>query len=108
MYQPTFFELKADDESRLFLYALGEFQSRGNRLAGRTLALDRLLGAFARASEKFQSEGFSDEKIVTELEKLGAGIKKLPNFMAKHPYRITFPGDLAEKAKAAYQQIENE
>lgn len=108
MNQPTFFELKADDESKYFLYALGEFQSRGNKLSGRTLALDRLLGAFSRASEKFQSEGFSDEKIVTELEKLGAIVKKLPNFMAKHPYRITFPGELAEKAKITYQGMKNE
>lgn len=108
MSQPTFFELKADDESKYFLYALGEFQARGNKLAGRTLALDRLLGAFSRAAGKFQSEELSDEKIAAELEKLGAVVKKLPNFVAKHPYRITFSGELAEKAKIAYKEIENE
>ncbi len=103
--QPSLFEAesKASDIERILLYALGEFQSRGKVLADRELALDRLRGAFKRAAEKFGMEEFSDEEIAKGLEKLDAKIIKVPNFVAKHPFRVTIQKDLAEQAKQIYQ-----
>ena len=86
------------------LYALGEFQSRGKVLAERELALDRLRGAFKRASEKFEVEEFSDEKIAENLEKLGVKVKKVANFVAKHPFRVTVSIETAERAKFFYNE----
>lgn len=93
--QPTLFEPNQADTEKVILYALGDFQSRKKVLAGRELALDRLRGAFKRACEKFETEEFSDEKLVECLEKLGATVLKLPSFVAKHPFRVTVSNDLA-------------
>jgi len=100
MQQPSLFETStvALDVERILLYALGEFQSRGKVLADRELALDRLRGAFKRAAEKFGTEEFSDEKTAEGLEKLGANIKRVPNFVAKHPFRITITSELSNRA----------
>ena len=102
--QPNLFqsEQTAPQVERILLYALGEFQSRGKVLADRELALDRLRGAFKRAAEKFGTEEFSDEKLAEGLEKLGANIKRVPIFVAKHPFRITVRQELAEKSKTVY------
>jgi hypothetical protein len=104
--QPTLFEAAATavDHEKLTLYALGEFQSRKKVLADRELALDRLLGAFKRASEKFGVGEFTDQQIVENLEKLGAQIVEVPNFVAKHPFRITVSKDLAGRAKSFYSE----
>ena len=103
--QPTLFEPQAVDAERLLLCALGEFQSRGKVLAERQLPLDRLRGAFKRASEKFQTEELTDEKIAETLEKLGAKVIRRPNFVAKHPFQVTVHNELAERAKAIYREI---
>ena len=111
IYQPNLFDetVETIDIERILLFALGEFQSRGKVLAERELALDRLRGAFKRASEKFGTEEFSDEEIAKGLGKLGAKIVKVPNFVAKHPFRVTISNDLAEQAKAIYQtSLEND
>jgi hypothetical protein len=104
--QPSLFDLnrKNTEIEKVLLYALGEFQSRGKILAGRELALDRLRGAFKRAAEKFDAGEFSDEKIAEFLEKLGAKVKKVPLFVAKHPFRVTVQSDLAERAKQIYRE----
>ena len=106
MNQPTLFEVETEnaDFERLTLYALGEFQSRGKILAGRELALDRLRGAFKRASEKFQTAELTDEKIAETLGKFGAKIVKVPSFVAKHPFRVTVQKDLADKSFEFYKQ----
>lgn len=103
--QPNLFEAKsnASDVERILLYALGEFQSRGKVLADRELALDRLRGAFKRAAEKFGAEEFSDEEIASGLEKLNAKVIKVPNFVAKHPFRVTVQNELADKSRVVYQ-----
>lgn len=106
--QPTLFEPKSVDTESLLLYALGEFQSRGKVLAERPLPLDRLRGAFKRASEKFHTEELTDEKIAETLEKLGARVVRKPSFVAKHPFQITVGSELAERAKALYRKILNE
>lgn len=108
--QPTLFETKIESVriEDVLLYALGEFQSRGKVLADRELALDRLRGAFKRATEKFDLEEFSDEKIAQNLEKLGARVVQVPSFVAKHPFRVTVQNDLAERAKSFYQNSLNE
>src|SRR5688500_11054123 len=102
--QPTLFEPNVIEVERLLLYALGEFQSRGKILAERQLALDRLRGAFKRASEKFQTEELSDEKIAETLEKLGARVVRKPSFVAKHPFRVTIQTTLAQRASDVYQE----
>lgn len=101
--QPNLFDNKVIEIEKILLYALGEFQSRGKVLAERELALDRLRGAFKRATEKYNLEEFSDEEIAKGLEKLGSKVIKVPNFVAKHPFRVTVQVSLAEKAKQIYQ-----
>lgn len=104
MNQPTLFESNAEGEKieEILLYALGEFQSRGFTLAERELPLDRLLGAFKRAAEHFKISELTDEQIAENLEKIGAKLKRLPSFVAKHPYRITVSNPLAEKSAEVY------
>ena len=98
--QPNLFEARtsAPEIERILLYALGEFQSRGKILADRELALDRLRGAFKRAAEKFGTAEFSDEEIAKGLEKLDAKVIKVPNFVAKHPFRVTVNADTSKRA----------
>lgn len=104
--QPNLFESnqKKTEIEKVLVYALGEFQSRGKILANRELALDRLRGAFKRAAEKFGVEQFGDEEIAKGLEKLDVKVKRVQNFVAKHPFRVTVQSDLAEKAKQIYQE----
>ncbi len=102
--QPNLFDTDTIGIEAVLLYALGEFQSRGKVLAERELALDRLRGAFKRAAEKYNLKEFSDEEIAKGLQKLDAKVIKVPNFVAKHPFRITIQIDLAEKAKQIYQE----
>ena len=105
--QPNLFEteLNAPETEKVLLYALGEFQSRGKVLAERELALDRLRGAFKRACEKFGANELPDEKIADSLEKLGATVKRVPSFVAKHPFRITATNDLAKRARELYETL---
>lgn len=104
--QPTLFDAKTDEsvDEKVILFALGEFQSRGFQLIDRELALDRLRGAFKRAAEGFGFEEFPDEKIAGILGQLGANIKKVPVYVAKHPFRITVNAELAENALEIYKQ----
>ena len=109
IHQPNLFDESAEtiEIEQILLFALGEFQSRGKVLADRELALDRLRGAFKRAAEKFGAEEFSDEQIVKNLEKLDAKIVRVPNFVAKHPFRVTVPNELAEQSNRVYQNHQN-
>lgn len=106
MNQPTLFETNAESEQveQILLYALGEFQSRGFVLADRELPLDRLLGAFKRAAEHFQISDLTDTQIAENLERIGAKIKRLPGFVAKHPFRITVSNSLAEISSEVYNK----
>lgn len=106
IHQPNLFDVNAEtvEIEQVLLFALGEFQSRGKVLAERELALDRLRGAFKRASEKFRAQEFSDEEIAEELGKLGAKIVKVPNFVAKHPFRVTVLTDLAESSRRFFDE----
>lgn len=107
--QPKLFETTASAVSveDVLLYALGEFQSRGKVLAGRELPLDRLNGAFVRAFSKFGIAEISDAAIAAILEKLGAIVTKLPDFIAKRPFRVTIPHETAQRAKAFYDNETN-
>jgi predicted nuclease with RNAse H fold len=104
MTQPTLFDESAAviETEKIVLYALGDFQSRKKVLAGRELALDRLRGAFKRACDKFGIGELPDEKLVEALEKLGAKVTEVPPFVAKHPFRVNVPKDVADQAAAAY------
>ena len=106
IHQPNLFEEKNESAEieTVLLYALGEFQSRGKVLANRELALDRLRGAFKRASEKFGVEEFSDEEIAKSLEKSGAKIVKVASFVAKHPFRVTVLSNLAENSRSFFDK----
>lgn len=104
MTQPTLFDenARAVEIEKVVLYALGDFQSRKKVLADRELALDRLRGAFKRACEKFGIAELGDESLVDALVKLGAKVTEVPPFVAKHPFRVSVPRDLADQAAAAY------
>jgi hypothetical protein len=106
MNQPSLFDVptKTIEAERLVLYALGEFQARGKILAERELPLDRLRGAFRRAAEHLQTAELPDEQIARELESLGARIKQLPSFRAKHPFHITVQTELAARSAEFYKQ----
>ena len=107
IYQPGLFDetVETVDIEKILLFALGEFQSRGKVLADRELPLDRLRGAFKRASEKFAVGELSDEEIAKGLEKLGSKVIKVPNFVAKHPFRVTVSMGVAENARHFYEDL---
>ncbi len=102
MHQQTFFEKDrtedAYDAERVVLYALGDFQTRGKVLAGRDLPLDRLRGALRRAADNFGIAELDDEHAVSTLGALGAQVRRVPAFVAKHPFRITVGTELAARA----------
>lgn len=102
--QPKLFESNAAtaDLRTVLLYALGEFQARGHKLADRELALDRLHMAFVRACARFGTEQPSDEAAANALRDLGAAVTEIPAYFAKRPYRIRVPAELAEAAKKAF------
>lgn len=89
------------------LYALGDFQARGHRLSGRWLPFDRLRGAFSRACKQLGCEVAPIQDILAELKYIGAEIIDLPDFMAKWPYRIRIPDELARRAAATFAEISN-
>ncbi|MBV9924848.1 MAG: hypothetical protein JOZ96_07365 [Acidobacteria bacterium] len=102
MRQDSFFDVEAKpgehDASRIVLYALGDFQERGLVLAGRDLPFDRLRGAFRRAAAAFGAPELDDESAAAALDALGAKVRRVPSFVAKHPFRVVVPEPLAEKA----------
>jgi hypothetical protein len=105
--QPSLFEKPAPAVSLecVVLFALGEFQARGHKLAGRELALDRLQGALSRAFIKFGVPQLSDDAAASLLEKLGASVVRIPAYFAKRPFRVTVPPPLASEALTAYHQL---
>lgn len=109
MRQPTFFDnaptAQPPDAARIVLYALGEFQARGKVLAERELPLDRLRGALRRAAEAFGVDELADESAVAALGAHGAQVRRVPTFVAKHPFRVTVSATLAERARSFYQEV---
>lgn len=109
MRQPTLFERKSGEaaiaEEQVVLFALGDFQARGKVLAERDLPLDRLRGALKRASEANGTEELTDERAVAAFKALGAKVRQVPAFVAKHPFRVVVPTELAERASALYQEL---
>lgn len=89
---------------QLVIRALGEFQARGKILAERELPLDRLRGALRRAAEVFDVEEMTDEQVAMTLVALGAQVRQVPAFVAKHPYRVIVQTELAERGVRAYQE----
>lgn len=108
MHQPTFFDKNqsadAPDAERLVLYALGDFQARGKVLAERDLPLDRLRGALRRAAETFDTPELDDERAVAAFNALGAKVRRVPAYFAKHPYRVIVPQDLASRASEFWNE----
>lgn len=103
MRQPTFFEGRdsgaGPDAESLVLHALGDFQARGKVLAERELPLDRLRGALRRAAEALRVPELDDESAARTLSALGARVRRVQTFFAKHPFRVTVPVELAERAR---------
>ncbi len=108
MRQPTLFERKSEEGAvaveEVVLYALGDFQARGKILAERDLPLDRLRGALKRACEAFGVEELSDEQATAAFGALGAQVRRVPVFVAKHPFRIVVPTELAQRASISFQE----
>lgn len=108
MRQPTFFETELTenriDPTRVVLYALGDFQARGKVLAARELPLDRLRGALRRAAGLLGAEELDDEQACATLESLGAHVRRLPSFVAKHPFHVIVPPELAARSLAFLQE----
>ena len=108
MRQPNFFDKEnlggGASAERIVLYALGDFQARGHVLAGRDLPFDRLRGALRRAAEAFDVEELGDEQAAAALSALGASVRRVPTFFAKHPFRVIVPQELAERALARYRE----
>ena len=98
--QPGLFDDVSENvlaESVVF-YALADFQMRGFELVNRTLALDRLLGAFKRAFEHFDMEAIPDDELASSLRRLGAKVEQVPRYVAKHPFRVTVSEELAQRS----------
>jgi hypothetical protein len=108
MRQPTFFDRDKVESGaqaeRLVLYAFGDFQARGHVLAERELPLDRLRGALRRAAEEFDVEQLDDEPAADAMSALGAQVRRVPSFFAKHPFRVNVPAPLAERARDFYRE----
>ena len=103
MRQNSFFDTETkpgeQEAARLVLYALGDFQERGKVLAGRDLPFDRLRGAFRRAAEALGASELDDETAAAALAAVGANVRRVPTFVAKHPFRVLVPEPLAEKSR---------
>src|SRR4028118_1444560 len=93
----------AHDLDRVVLYAFSDFQLRGKTLAERELPLDRLRGALRRAAEVFGVAELSDETAAQAIQTLGGRVRRVPPYVAKHPFRITVPTEVAERARQLYQ-----
>lgn len=103
-------ELFADRETadvseldHVVLYALADFQLRGKTLAERELPLDRLRGALRRAADAYGVAELSDEDAVAAIQTLGGRVRRVPPYVAKHPFRVTIPAEVAEHAKQFYR-----
>jgi hypothetical protein len=109
MRQSTFFDKQSGqgeiETEQVVLYALGDFQARGKVLAQRDLPLDRLRGALKRSTEAHGIEELSDEAAVAAFRALGAEVRQVPSFVAKHPFRVIVPVELAERSRHAYGEI---
>jgi hypothetical protein len=103
MEQPNLFapdnKSSAIDDTTIVLHALADFQSRGLALAGRDLPLDRLRGALRRAAEALAAEELDDERAANAFRALGAKVRRVPSFVAKHPFRVIVPAALAERTR---------
>jgi hypothetical protein len=96
----------ASEFDRVVLYALADFQLRGKMLAERELPLDRLRGALRRAADAFGVAELSDEDAVATIQMLGGRVRRVPPYVAKHPFRVTVPAEVAERAKQFYRDRE--
>ena len=96
----------ASDLERVVLYAFADFQLRGKTLAERELPLDRLRGALRRAAEVFGVAELSDESAAAAIQTLGGRVRRVPPYVAKHPFRVTVPFEVAERAKQFYRDRE--
>lgn len=96
----------ASQPDRVVLYALADFQLRGKKLAERELPLDRLRGALRRAADAFGVAELSDEAAVEAIQTLGGRVRRVPPYVAKHPFRVTVPVEVAERAKQFYRDRE--
>lgn len=109
MRQPTLFEKKSEEGAvaveQVVLYALGDFQARGKILAERDLPLDRLRGALKRACDAYERAELSDEQAVAAFIALGAKVRQVPPFVAKHPFRVIVPAELAQHAAMSFQEL---
>ncbi|MDQ1613590.1 MAG: hypothetical protein QOG00_3521 [Pyrinomonadaceae bacterium] len=93
----------ASHPDQVVLYALADFQLRGKALAERELPLDRLRGALRRAADALGVAELSDEDAAAAIQMLGGRVRRVPPYVAKHPFRVTVPAEVAERAKQFYR-----
>ncbi|HYG09436.1 MAG TPA: hypothetical protein VD835_05645 [Pyrinomonadaceae bacterium] len=94
------------DLERIVLYALADFQLRGKTLAERELPLDRLRGALRRAADALGVAELSDEDAAATIQTLGGRVRRVPPYVAKHPFRVIVPAEVAERAKQFYRDMD--
>ena len=61
--------------------------------------------AFRRAAEAFGAQELGDEEAAAALTSLGASVRRVPAFFAKHPFRVVVPSALAESAREYLEQL---
>ncbi|HXF06914.1 MAG TPA: hypothetical protein VNM72_16090 [Blastocatellia bacterium] len=75
--------------------AIGEYLARGKKIYP-NMPIARLLGALGR-------QGIAPEHAARALELIGAQVTEVPTFVAKFNYRVTFPPDVLDRCRRAYQ-----
>ncbi|MEZ5306621.1 MAG: hypothetical protein R2684_05670 [Pyrinomonadaceae bacterium] len=97
--QPGLFDANTEFSSLdVVRFALGDFADRGFELAGRELALDRLMGALKRAYGIFDILPLDDRIVADTLRNLGAEVTEVPDYVAKHPFRFVVPEKVGKDA----------
>jgi hypothetical protein len=87
------------DESQLKLRAeraIGEYLSRRRRIWPE-MPMARILKALER-------QGISAELAPRALELIGAVVTRVPEYVAKYNYRVTFGRDVLERCQQAYEK----
>ena len=81
---------------------IGVFELAGDIL--KPIALRRLRGALRRAAEALGVEELEDEQAASAFTSLGAAVRRVPTFFAKHPFRVVVHEELAERARLFVQE----
>lgn len=76
--------------------AMGEYLARG-RLVWPEMPIARILRALER-------QGIAQELAPYALELMGASVTRIPEYVAKYNYRVTFPQPVLDRCRQVYQE----